>query len=210
MKIQVDEPKKKPIYFYRPLNRLKYRLDWNRLKYRCTYSTIHLFFVNFLSLLIFSFTINCTYPPLSDLLGTVDFIDPSDGAVVFRTCPKERHKIILQIGTADPERALEAAKKVWVCHWFNMISECHSSTFSAFLVSLLQPPLCCHSFPLMLLGPSLVYHYWPFFPWSISLSWSLYLYSQICNTHYFSQYFHLRTFFSCIFLVTLVFGHSEL
>lgn len=49
---------------------------------------------------------------VNDLLGTVDFIDPSDGAVVFRTCPKERHKIILQIGTADPERALEAAKKV--------------------------------------------------------------------------------------------------
>ncbi|KAI5704215.1 hypothetical protein M8J75_003074 [Diaphorina citri] len=49
---------------------------------------------------------------VNDLLNTIDFVDPLDGSVVFRTCPREKNKIILQIGTADPERALEAAKKV--------------------------------------------------------------------------------------------------
>ncbi|KAL1458055.1 hypothetical protein WDU94_008230 [Cyamophila willieti] len=49
---------------------------------------------------------------VNDVLGTVDFVDPLDGQVVFRTCPREKNKIILQIGTASAERALEAAKKV--------------------------------------------------------------------------------------------------
>lgn len=45
-------------------------------------------------------------------LGTTDFIDPSDGSLVFRTCPEERDRVILQIGTACPKRALKVGKIV--------------------------------------------------------------------------------------------------
>lgn len=45
------------------------------------------------------------------ILNTIDFVD-EDQNVVFRTCQKEREKIILQIGTADPERCLRVAKMV--------------------------------------------------------------------------------------------------
>ncbi|KAL7054642.1 hypothetical protein AAHC03_025909 [Spirometra sp. Aus1] len=44
-------------------------------------------------------------------LGTVDFVHP-DGTVVFRTSAEEKGKVILQLGTADAKRALEAAKRV--------------------------------------------------------------------------------------------------
>ena len=44
-------------------------------------------------------------------LGTIDFIDP-DEVVVFRTCDKEKENVILQLGTADPDRALTAARLV--------------------------------------------------------------------------------------------------
>lgn len=44
------------------------------------------------------------------MLGTVDFIDEQDGCIVFRTCPLERQQVVLQIGTADPQRALRVAK----------------------------------------------------------------------------------------------------
>ncbi|XP_054282893.1 tRNA-dihydrouridine(20) synthase [NAD(P)+]-like isoform X2 [Macrosteles quadrilineatus] len=49
---------------------------------------------------------------LIDVLNTVDFIDTTDGSVVFRTCDKEKDRVVLQIGTCDPERALKAAKLV--------------------------------------------------------------------------------------------------
>ncbi|XP_067144695.1 tRNA-dihydrouridine(20) synthase [NAD(P)+]-like [Centruroides vittatus] len=45
------------------------------------------------------------------ILDTVDFVD-EDQNVVFRTCKKERERIILQIGTCDPERCLRVAKMV--------------------------------------------------------------------------------------------------
>lgn len=35
-----------------------------------------------------------------------------DGTVVFRTCATERHRVVLQIGTADAERALKVGLKV--------------------------------------------------------------------------------------------------
>lgn len=48
----------------------------------------------------------------NDNLGTVDFLDPNK-KLVFRTCPsKERGKLIFQIGSADPELAVQAAKIV--------------------------------------------------------------------------------------------------
>lgn len=46
------------------------------------------------------------------VLDTTDFIDEVDGSVIFRTCHKEKGKVILQIGTANFERALETAKLV--------------------------------------------------------------------------------------------------
>uniref|UniRef100_A0A2M4AM63 Putative trna-dihydrouridine synthase n=1 Tax=Anopheles triannulatus TaxID=58253 RepID=A0A2M4AM63_9DIPT len=42
---------------------------------------------------------------VNDVLGTIDYIDTTDGTVVFRTCPAERGKVVLQIGTASAERA---------------------------------------------------------------------------------------------------------
>ncbi|XP_045593604.1 tRNA-dihydrouridine(20) synthase [NAD(P)+]-like isoform X2 [Procambarus clarkii] len=45
-------------------------------------------------------------------LGTVDFIDKSDGTVFFRTCERERTKVIFQIGTSDAQRALKVGKMV--------------------------------------------------------------------------------------------------
>ncbi|XP_053203485.1 tRNA-dihydrouridine(20) synthase [NAD(P)+]-like [Panonychus citri] len=48
---------------------------------------------------------------VNDALGTIDYLDAED-KVAFRTCDIERDKVIVQIGTADPERALKAAKLV--------------------------------------------------------------------------------------------------
>uniref|UniRef100_A0A8W7PQZ0 DRBM domain-containing protein n=1 Tax=Anopheles coluzzii TaxID=1518534 RepID=A0A8W7PQZ0_ANOCL len=42
----------------------------------------------------------------NEVLGTIDYIDTTDGTVVFRTCPDERGKVVLQIGTASAERAV--------------------------------------------------------------------------------------------------------
>ncbi|KAF3425152.1 hypothetical protein E2986_08784 [Frieseomelitta varia] len=47
-----------------------------------------------------------------DVLGTVDYIDKTDGTVTFRTCLRERDKVVLQIGTCDATRALKVAKMV--------------------------------------------------------------------------------------------------
>jgi tRNA-dihydrouridine synthase 2 len=49
---------------------------------------------------------------INNILDTVDFIDKTDGSIIFRTSASERNKVILQIGTADPEQALLAAKIV--------------------------------------------------------------------------------------------------
>ncbi|KAK9510255.1 hypothetical protein O3M35_005078 [Rhynocoris fuscipes] len=48
----------------------------------------------------------------NDVLGTIDYIDRTDGTVVFRTCPEEEGKVILQIGTCDPERAYQVARLI--------------------------------------------------------------------------------------------------
>lgn len=44
-------------------------------------------------------------------LGTVDYVDDRN-KVIFRTCPEERGKVVFQLGSNNPERALEAAKIV--------------------------------------------------------------------------------------------------
>ncbi|KAF7488635.1 tRNA-dihydrouridine(20) synthase [NAD(P)+]-like [Sarcoptes scabiei] len=48
---------------------------------------------------------------VNDILKTIDFVDDS-GVVVFRTCSIEKSKLILQIGTNDPKRAVLAAKMI--------------------------------------------------------------------------------------------------
>ncbi|XP_076757009.1 dihydrouridine synthase 2 [Xylocopa sonorina] len=48
----------------------------------------------------------------NDVLGTIDYVDKTDGTVTFRTCSKERDKVVLQIGTCDATRALKVAKMV--------------------------------------------------------------------------------------------------
>lgn len=48
----------------------------------------------------------------SDVLKTVDYIDKHDGTIVFRTCDAEKEKLVLQMGTANEERALKVAQMV--------------------------------------------------------------------------------------------------
>lgn len=47
----------------------------------------------------------------NDILGTVDF-QMDDSKVVFRTCAQEKDKVVFQMGTADPQRALKVAQLV--------------------------------------------------------------------------------------------------
>ncbi|KAE8742753.1 hypothetical protein FOCC_FOCC011680 [Frankliniella occidentalis] len=49
---------------------------------------------------------------VNEVLGTIDFVDETDGTIVFRTCAREREQVVLQMGTSDPQRALKAGKLV--------------------------------------------------------------------------------------------------
>lgn len=49
---------------------------------------------------------------VNPVLETVDYIDKSDNSLVFRTCNKEKQKLVMQIGTSDATRAAAVAKKV--------------------------------------------------------------------------------------------------
>ncbi|XP_049869175.1 tRNA-dihydrouridine(20) synthase [NAD(P)+]-like [Pectinophora gossypiella] len=48
----------------------------------------------------------------NEILETVDFVDQTDGTIVFRTCAEEKGKVVLQLGTCDAGRALKVAKMV--------------------------------------------------------------------------------------------------
>lgn len=48
----------------------------------------------------------------NDILDTVDYVDQTDGTIIFRTCSEEKQKVVLQLGTCDAERALKVAKLV--------------------------------------------------------------------------------------------------
>ena len=50
-------------------------------------------------------------PCRTEKLGTVDYVDPADGTVTLRTCARERPRLVLQMGTCDPDRALQVARK---------------------------------------------------------------------------------------------------
>ncbi|KAI3371356.1 hypothetical protein L3Q82_023552, partial [Scortum barcoo] len=45
---------------------------------------------------------------VNEVLETVDFVAP-DGRVMFRTCEREKDRVVFQMGTADPDRALIAS-----------------------------------------------------------------------------------------------------
>ncbi|KAL3844689.1 hypothetical protein ACJIZ3_002092 [Penstemon smallii] len=49
---------------------------------------------------------------INDVLGTIDFVEKGTCSVVFRTCPEERSRVVFQMGTSDPVRALRAAQTV--------------------------------------------------------------------------------------------------
>ena len=42
----------------------------------------------------------------------MDYVDKTDGTIIFRTCEKERGKVVLQLGTANAERALQVGLKL--------------------------------------------------------------------------------------------------
>lgn len=46
------------------------------------------------------------------VLGTIDFIQDDSSRPMFQTCSEERSRVVLQMGTSDPERALKVAKLV--------------------------------------------------------------------------------------------------
>ncbi|XP_012289246.1 tRNA-dihydrouridine(20) synthase [NAD(P)+]-like isoform X2 [Orussus abietinus] len=48
----------------------------------------------------------------NEKLQTIDYVDRTDGTVVFRTCAREKNHVVLQIGTSDAGRALQVAKMV--------------------------------------------------------------------------------------------------
>lgn len=48
---------------------------------------------------------------VNEVLETVDFVAPDD-RVMFRTCEKEKDRVVFQMGTADPDRALTVARLV--------------------------------------------------------------------------------------------------
>lgn len=47
-----------------------------------------------------------------DVLRTIEYIDQTDGSVVFSTCEQEKNNLILQMGTSDEKRALEVLLRV--------------------------------------------------------------------------------------------------
>ncbi|KAK2880607.1 tRNA-dihydrouridine(20) synthase [NAD(P)+]-like isoform X1 [Channa argus] len=48
---------------------------------------------------------------VNEVLDTVDFVAPDD-RVMFRTCEREKDRVVFQMGTADPDRALTVAQLV--------------------------------------------------------------------------------------------------
>ncbi|XP_043841244.1 tRNA-dihydrouridine(20) synthase [NAD(P)+]-like isoform X2 [Dromiciops gliroides] len=48
---------------------------------------------------------------VNEVLDTIDFVAPNE-RVIFRTCERERNKVVFQMGSADAERALAVARLV--------------------------------------------------------------------------------------------------
>ncbi|XP_065094546.1 tRNA-dihydrouridine(20) synthase [NAD(P)+]-like [Ochlerotatus camptorhynchus] len=49
---------------------------------------------------------------VNDVLKTIDYVDKTDGTIIFRTCDQEKGKVVLQLGTANAERALQVGLKL--------------------------------------------------------------------------------------------------
>lgn len=49
---------------------------------------------------------------IPESLGTVDYISKINGDLIFRTSPKEKDKLVFQMGTASDENAVKVAKYV--------------------------------------------------------------------------------------------------
>lgn len=49
---------------------------------------------------------------INPFLGTIDYVSPNGGTLAFRTKTEEKDKLIVQLGSANPETALKAAKRV--------------------------------------------------------------------------------------------------
>lgn len=49
---------------------------------------------------------------ISDILGTIDYVDEIEGNVKFRTCDSEKSQLVFQIGSSCPDRAVALAKLV--------------------------------------------------------------------------------------------------
>ncbi|XP_021951566.1 tRNA-dihydrouridine(20) synthase [NAD(P)+]-like [Folsomia candida] len=48
----------------------------------------------------------------NEMLGTTEYVDETDGSLVFSTCEEEKSRLILQIGTSDPDRAVQVLLKM--------------------------------------------------------------------------------------------------
>lgn len=48
---------------------------------------------------------------VNEVLQTVDYIAPTE-RVIFQTCEREKDRLVFQMGTVDPERALAVAKLI--------------------------------------------------------------------------------------------------
>lgn len=46
------------------------------------------------------------------MLGTIDLVEKGTENVAFRTCSEEKNRVVFQMGTSDPVRALRAAQTV--------------------------------------------------------------------------------------------------
>lgn len=57
---------------------------------------------------------HCPFYFFVDVLGTIDFVDKGDGNIVFRTCDREKDRVVVQLGTCNAERALKIAKLMYV------------------------------------------------------------------------------------------------
>lgn len=48
----------------------------------------------------------------ADILGTVDYVNDTNGYCAFRTSPMEKDRLIFQIGSSNPDRAVALARMI--------------------------------------------------------------------------------------------------
>src|SRR5688572_21137697 len=50
---------------------------------------------------------------VNEQLGTIEYVDEKNGKPVYQTCPLDGPTTVLQIGTADPDLAVQAAQHLY-------------------------------------------------------------------------------------------------